>query len=96
MNKITLDDVKTWESANADPTQTIRVNPVHYLKLSDAEQREICRRVYVLELAQRIIDTDNYGAMDADATPETVAQDISNDPLEVINYLLDIIEDLQA
>lgn len=50
----------------------------------------------IYETAQRIIDVDYYGAMDASATALSVAQDISKEPLTVINYLLDVIEDLQA
>lgn len=46
--------------------------------------------------AQRIIDVDFYGARDAGATPETVTETIINEPLTVINYLLDMIDDLQA
>lgn len=49
-----------------------------------------------LELANRIFDLDPYGAMDADATPETIEQDIKNDPEAVITYLLDMIDELQA
>ena len=48
------------------------------------------------KLAQRIIDLDFFGARDADATPETVADDIRNNPAAVIEYLLDMIDDLQA
>lgn len=50
----------------------------------------------LLELANRIIDVDFYGARDAGATPETVADDIRNNPEAVIEYLLDIIDNLQA
>ena len=49
-----------------------------------------------LELAQRIIDVDFYGARDAEATPETIAEDIKNNPEAIINWLLEIIEDYQA
>lgn len=48
------------------------------------------------KLAERIIDVDFYGARDADATPETVAADIRNNPEIVIAWLLDIIEDYQS
>lgn len=48
------------------------------------------------ELAQRVIDLDFYGARDAEATEYTIANDIENDPEKVIEYLLNIIEDLQA
>lgn len=49
-----------------------------------------------LELANRIFDLDPYGAMDADATPESIEQEIKNDPESVIKYLLDYIDELQA
>ena len=48
------------------------------------------------DLAQRIIDIDPYGARDAEETPETIAEKIKTDPETIIEYLLDIIEDLQA
>ncbi len=44
------------------------------------------------EIANRIINTDFYGMMDADATPESVIESIMTEPIEVINYLLNIIE----
>lgn len=49
-----------------------------------------------LELAQRIIDIDFYGARDAEATPESIANDIKTNPEAVISFLLDMIEDYQA
>ena len=49
-----------------------------------------------LELAQRIIDVDFYGAMDAGATQESIAEDIKTNPEAVIEYLLDVIDDYQA
>ena len=49
-----------------------------------------------LELAQRIIDIDFYGARDAEATPESIANDIETNPEAVISFLLDMIEDYQA
>ena len=48
------------------------------------------------ELAQRIIDLDFYGARDAEYTPDMVADDIRNIPLAVIEYLVDMCEDLQS
>ena len=48
------------------------------------------------ELAKRIIDVDFYGARDAEATPETVADDIRNNPAAVIEFLLDQIDELTA
>jgi len=49
-----------------------------------------------LELAQRIIDVDFYGMRDAEATPESIANDIETNPEAVIAFLLDMIEDYQA
>ena len=49
-----------------------------------------------LELAQRIIDIDFYGARDSEATPETIANDIKTNPEAVIAFLLDMIDDYQA
>ncbi len=47
-------------------------------------------------LAQRIIDVDYYGAMDADATIETVSDELLTCPMDVITWLLEVIEDLQV
>ena len=47
----------------------------------------------IYETAQRIIDVDYYGASDAGATVESITDDIINEPLTVINYLLDVIEE---
>ena len=66
-----------------------------YVGMTDAERADYCRNKWVYELAQRIIDVDYYGAMDADETPETIAGEIMRDPLEIISGLLDIIEDYQ-
>lgn len=46
--------------------------------------------------AKRIIDIDPYGAADADETPESVSREILNDPLYIISFLLDVIDELQA
>ena len=51
---------------------------------------------HIEQTAKRVIDVDFYGARDAEATPETVTSDIINEPLTVINFLLDMIDDLQA
>lgn len=48
------------------------------------------------ETAQRVIDIDTYSARDYGETVETVSDLINTDPVTVISYLLDIIEDLQA
>ena len=48
------------------------------------------------ELAQRILDIDPYGARDCDETLSTITARIENDPLSIINYLVEIVEDLQS
>lgn len=50
----------------------------------------------LMDTARRVLNVDFYGAMDADETPETIAETIKNEPLTVINFLLDMIDDLQA
>ena len=50
----------------------------------------------IYELAQRIIDIDHYGALDADETAETISSAMSDQPLAVIAWLVEIIEELQA
>ena len=52
--------------------------------------------MHAYQLAQRIYDIDPYEAQDADETPETIATTIKEDPLYVIEYLINWIDDLQA
>jgi len=47
-------------------------------------------------IANYIYNYDLYESRDADATPESIADDIEKHPLDVINYLIDIIDDLTA
>lgn len=54
------------------------------------------KEIIINELGQRIYDIDPYEAQDADETPETIADKIRNDPLTVISFLVDMVEDLQA
>ena len=54
------------------------------------------KEIKVKELAARIIDLDFYGARDAEYTPGMVAADIETNPLAVIEYLVDMCEDLQS
>lgn len=72
------------------------INATDYINMNEQERAALCRRVYVGELAQRIIDIDPYDAADYEETPETMAERLENAPLEIISNLLDIIEDLQA
>lgn len=51
---------------------------------------------HICQLAQRIYDIDPYEAQDNDDTPETIATTIKEDPLYIIEYLINIVEDLQA
>lgn len=46
-------------------------------------------------MAEQILDLDPYGARDADATKETIKNDLINDPLSVISYLLEYIDNMQ-
>lgn len=48
-----------------------------------------------LATAGRLIKLDPYNAADYDETPESIAAILYNDPIIVINDLLDIIEELQ-
>lgn len=48
------------------------------------------------ELAQRIFDIDPWGARNEDATPESIAESIKNDPLPIIQYLVELVEDYQS
>jgi hypothetical protein len=50
----------------------------------------------IRELAQRIWDIDPYEMKNNDTTAEDIEKDIINSPTDIINYLLDIIDDLQA
>lgn len=50
-----------------------------------------------IELANRLYNIlDYYELRDTDATPGSIAADIDSDPEKIIEYLLTIIEDLQA
>ena len=50
----------------------------------------------IKELAQRIYDIDVYEMRNNDTTTEDIEKDIINNPTDIIKYLLDIIDDLQA
>lgn len=50
----------------------------------------------IKELAQRIYDIDVYEMRNNDTTTEDIEKDIISNPTEIINYLLDIIDELQA
>lgn len=49
----------------------------------------------LLEISERVYNVDIYNAMNEDATPANIAESIQADPLPVIEYLLDVIEDMQ-
>lgn len=48
------------------------------------------------ELAERVYSLNPYEAQDNDTTPADIAETIRTNPTEVIKYLLDIIDELQA
>jgi len=50
----------------------------------------------LIELAERIINIDFYGARDAEETPGTIVEKLIYDPLTIIEYLVDVVEDYQA
>ena len=52
------------------------------------------KRKTVFELAEEIRNLDLYEAMDNDETIETIAEQINNDPLAVIQYLLNYIDEM--
>jgi len=60
--------------------------------MTQAHFNEILRN----ELAQRIYDIDPWNARNEDATPENIAASIKDDPLPVIQYLVELVEELQA
>jgi hypothetical protein len=47
-------------------------------------------------LAERVYNLDIYEMSNNDTTPADIAEEIRNNPTEVIRYLLDIIDELQA
>ena len=49
----------------------------------------------IQETARRIYNYDTFGLRDADATIEGIEKDIQDHSLEVINYLLDLLEEAQ-
>lgn len=50
----------------------------------------------ITDLAARVYSLNPYDADDNDTTPADIAETIRTNPAEVIKYLLDIIDDLQA
>ncbi len=47
----------------------------------------------IQETARRIYNYDIFGSRDSDATIEGIEKDIQDHSLEVINYLLDLLEE---
>ena len=50
----------------------------------------------VREAGERVYNVDIYEARNNDETPETLAEAIITNPVGIINFLCDIIDDLQA
>lgn len=48
-----------------------------------------------IKAAKRVYSIGQYEAWDMDITPENIAAQMVHNPIDCINYLLDIIEDLQ-
>ena len=49
----------------------------------------------ITDLAARVYSLNPYEANDNDTAPADIAEQIQQNPAEVIRYLLDIIDDLQ-
>ena len=49
--------------------------------------------IELMEAGQRIYDFDPYEARNNDETPETLAEAITKNPIGIINFLLDRLED---
>lgn len=47
-------------------------------------------------IAERIYNIDIYEARNNDISPADIVKSIQEDPLTTINYLLDLIDELQA
>lgn len=47
----------------------------------------------IKQLSERLYNLDIFGARDAEETPETIAETLKSDPLTVVEYLLDMIEE---
>lgn len=54
------------------------------------------RDIIINELATRIYDLDPYDAHDTDTTVDDIISQIDGDPLPIINYLLNIVEEATA
>ena len=52
--------------------------------------------IIINRLAQRVCDLNLYEVWDNDERLDSIAYQIKEHPLDVISYLVDIIEDLQA
>lgn len=50
----------------------------------------------IKELAQRLYDLDVYGAMDNDETPWDIVVTLTQNPIIIVDYLVNLVEDLQA
>ena len=52
--------------------------------------------VMIYDTAARVYNLDLYEAQDNGETIESIAETIENKPLVIIDYLLDIIDELQS
>lgn len=50
----------------------------------------------IQDLSNRIYSIDIYENRNNDTTPADIAEEIRTNPAEIIKYLLDIIDELQA
>lgn len=66
-----------------------------YLEMDEMQRLEHCRKQYRYEIAERLYYLDPYIANDNEETPETIAENLPLNYLDVINGLIDRIEELQ-
>ena len=71
-----------------------RAERVFYRYCKEAEKE--ARQKEITTTAQRLYNFDVFGARDAGATVESIAQDIEKEPINIIKYLLDYIEEIEA
>lgn len=69
---------------------TLTDNPPRRLRRQKAGTME-----NIKDLAARVYSLNPYEANDNDTAPADIAEQIQQNPAEVIRYLLDIIDDLQ-
>lgn len=96
-------DFETWANGGTDSKKIIDLYNKGLIILSEALELisknhidDIKKAMEYETTASRIYNRDIYEMRNADATPQTIANDIKNEPLSVINYLLDELENIEG